>query len=212
LVNFLILIEKFPIFSKSNIDVGKTPIYVYNLCSIIRESFCLSYSIRKNNNLYLYFESLQLLIKYEGKKLRFLGSDERSQAILLNKAIDKIDKNEKVNDQTWRQSTPGIFVKKQPNFNSIFESNHEILRNKLAIVFGFKCKEFILDSIDFEDLEDVNDYCYIIPYSQNSQRSFRLLQTIKEKYNLKCINLSNIKGIENKILYINFRIDQRVKD
>ncbi len=212
MVNFLILIEKFPKFSKSNIDVGKTPIYVYNLCSIIRESFCLSYSIRKNNNLYLYFESLQLLIKYDGKKLRFLGSDERSQAILLNKAIDKIDKNEKVNDEKWKQSTPGIFVKKLPNFNSIFESNHEIFRNKLAIVFDFKCKELTLDSIDIEDLEDIYDYCYIIPYSQNSQRSFRFLQAIKEEYNLKCINLSNIKGIENKILYINFRIDQRVKD
>ena len=136
--------------------------------------------------------------------------------VLLNKfgsvSMTMLSKNENVNDQTWKQSTPGIFVKKLPNFNSIFESNHEIFRNKLAIVFDFKCKELTLDSIDFEDFEDINDYCYIIPYSQNSQRSFRFLQTIKEEYNLKCINLSNIKGIENKILYINFRIDQIVKD
>jgi len=208
LVNFLILIEKFPKFSKSDIDVGKTPIFVYNLCSIIRESFCLSYSIRKNNNLYLYFESLQLLIKYEGKKLRFLGSDERSQAILLNKALEKINVDEKLKTQEWEKSTPGIFIKRLPNSGSILEYINNILHNKIVFIAEFENKDLYPDVINLDDLDDMSEYCYILPYSQNSQSSLRLLQVIKENYNLKYINLSNIKGIENKILYINFRIDQ----
>ena len=208
MVNFLILIEKFPKFSKSDIDVGKTPIYVYNLCSIIRESFCLSYSIRKNNNLYLYFESLQLLIKYEGKKLRFLGSDERSQAILLNKALEKINGDEKVKTQEWEKSTPGIFIKRLSNSGSILENINNILHNKIVFIAEFENKDLYPDVINLDDLDDMSEYCYIFPYSQNSQSSLRFLQVIKENYNLKYINLSNIKGIENKILYINFRIDQ----
>jgi len=208
LVNFLILIEKFPKFSKSDIDVGKTPIFVYNLCSIIRESFCLSYSIRKNNNLYLYFESLQLLIKYEGKKLRFLGSDERSQAILLNKALEKINVDEKLKTQEWEKSTPGIFIKRLPNSGSILEYINNILHNKIVFIAEFENKDLYPDVINLDDLDDMSEYCYILPYSKNSQSSLRFLQVIKENYNLKYINLSNIKGIENKILYINFRIDQ----
>jgi hypothetical protein len=208
LVNFLILIEKFPKFSKSDVDVGKTPIYVYNLCSIIRESFCLSYSIRKNNNLYLYFKALQLLIKYEGKKLRFLGSDERSQAILLNKALEKIIGDEKLQTQEWEKSTPGIFVKRLPNSGFILENINNILHNKIVFIAEFENKNLYLDVINLDDLDDMSEYCYIFPYSQNSQSSLRFLQVIKENYNLKYINLSNIKGIENKILCINFRIDQ----
>lgn len=208
MVNFLILIEKFPKFSKSDIDVGKTPIYVYNLCSIIRESFCLSYSIRKNNNLYLYFESLQLLMKYKGKKLRFLGSDERSQAILLNKALEKINRDEKVKTQEWEKSTPGIFVKRLSNSGSILENINNILHNKIVFIAEFENKDLYPDVINLDDLDDMSVYCYILPYSQNSQSSLRFLQVTKENYNLKYINLSNIKGIENKILYINFRIDQ----
>jgi len=211
LVNFLILIEKFPKFSKSNIDVGKTPNYVYILCSIIRESFCLSYSIRKNNNLYLYFESIQLLMKYDGKKLRFLGSDERSQALLLKRALEKINGVGKVKTQEWEKSTPGIFVKRLSNYSSILENINNILHNKIVFITEFEDKNLYPDVINLDDLDDMGEYCYVFPYSQNLQSSLRFLQLIKENYNLKYINLSNIKGIENKILYINFRIDQ-IKD
>ncbi len=208
MVNFLIFIEKFPKYSKRDIDVGKTPLYVYNLCSIIRESFCLSYSIRKSNNLYLYFESVQLLIKFDGKNLRFLGSDERSQALLLKRALDKINGDKKVKTQEWEKSTPGIFVKRLPNSNSILENIDNILRNKIVFIAEFKNKDLYSDVINLDDLDDMSEYCYILPYPQNSQSSLRFLQGIKENYSLKYINLSNIKGIENKILIINFRIDQ----
>ena len=35
------------------------------------------------------------------------------------------------------------------------------------------------------------------------------LGSINKKYKLKYSNLSSIKGVENKILYVNFLIDQK---
>jgi len=147
-------------------------------------------------------------MKYKGKKLRFLGSDERSQAILLNKALEKINGDEKVKTQEWEKSTSGIFVKRLSNSGSILENINNILHNKIVFIAEFENKDLYPDVINLDDLDDMRVYCYILPYSQNSQSSLRFLQVIKENYNLKYINLSNIKGIENKILYINFRIDQ----
>jgi len=151
-------------------------------------------------------------MKYEGKKLRFLGSDERSQAILLKKALEKINGDEKVKTQEWEKSTPGIFVKRLPNSGSILDNINNILHNKIVFITEFENKALFPDVISLNDLDDMSEFCYILPYSQNSQSSLGFLQVIKEKYNLKFINLSNIKGIENKILYINFRIDQSTKE
>jgi hypothetical protein len=140
--------------------------------------------------------------------LRFLGSDERSQALLLKRALDKINGDKKVKTQEWEKSTPGIFVKRLPNSNSILENIDNILRNKIVYIAEFENKDLYSDVTSLNDSDDMSEYCYILPYPQNSQSSLRFLQVIKENYSLKYINLSNIKGIENKILIINFRIDQ----
>ena len=89
LANFLLIIEEIIDFTKKDIDIGYTPPLIYKICSCIREAFCLSYAIRKNNNLFLYFQKEKILIKFEGSRLRYLGPDERSQAILLKKVLDK---------------------------------------------------------------------------------------------------------------------------
>jgi len=111
-LDFLIFLEDITKYTKSNIDKGETPLDVYVLCSIIRETFCVSYTIRKNNNLYVYVEADHLFIKIEGKSLRYLGSDERSQALLLLRALMKIENYKNYNDQEWIESTPGICLKK----------------------------------------------------------------------------------------------------
>jgi hypothetical protein len=147
-------------------------------------------------------------MKYDGKRLRFLGSDERSQALLLKRALEKINGDGKVKTQEWKKSTPGIFVKRLPNDISILENINNILHYKIVFIAEFEDKNLYADAIKLDDLDDMDGYCYIFPYSQNLQSSLRFSQLIKENYNLKYINLSNIKGIENKILYINFRIDQ----
>ena len=209
MVNILILIEKISKFTKSNIDKGKTPLDIYNLCSIIRESFCCSYSIRKDNNLYIYIESTHILIKFEGNSLRYLGSDERSQALLLNKALDKINGAEKINFKGMQKTTPGIFVKRLLNGESILENINNLINNKILVISEFEKENIHTNIINLEDLDDLREYCYVFPIPHNSQSKFDFLRIINEKYKLIYTNLSSIKGIENKILYVNFLIDQK---
>ncbi|MBY8988481.1 MAG: hypothetical protein KGD61_08500 [Candidatus Lokiarchaeota archaeon] len=209
MVNILILIEKISNFTKSTIDKGKTPLDIYNLCSIIRESFCCSYSIRKSNNLYIYIYSTQILIKFEGSSLRYLGSDERSQALLLKKARDKIKSVEKINFQGMQKSTPGIFVKRLLNGESILENINDLHNDKILVINEYEKENMRTNIINLEDLDNLKVFCYIFPFPQNSQSIADFLGLIDEKYILIYTNLSNIKGIENKILYVNFLIDQK---
>ncbi|GAH04253.1 unnamed protein product [marine sediment metagenome] len=209
LVNILILIEKISKFTKSNIDKGKTPLDIYNLCSIIRESFCCSYSIRKDNNLYVYIDSTHILIKFEGNSLRYLGSDERSQTLLLNKALNKINGAEKIIIKGMQKSTPGILVKRLINCESILENINNLKDNKIIVINEFEKENNRSNIINLEDLDNLREYCYVFLIPQNSQSIIDFLKIINEKYNLLYTNLSAIKGIENKILYINFLIDQK---
>jgi tRNA pseudouridine-54 N-methylase len=207
LVNFLVLIDKISKFTKNTIDRGRTPLDIYRICSIIREAFCCSYSIRKNNNLYIYFKSTQILIKFEGNSLRYLGPDERSQALLLKRALDIIDAVEILKTQRMKKSTPGIFVKKLLKGESILESIIDLYYDKILVIKEFEKESMESDIINLEELDNLREYCYI--FSHNSHNTVDFLGPIDEKYKLKYANFSNIKGIENKILYINFLIDQK---
>lgn len=209
LVNFLLFIKNISDYSKKVIDNGQTPLDIYNLCSIIRESFCCSYSIRKNNNLYIYIDSFQILIKFEGSSLRYLGSDERSQALLLRKALDKIIGVEKTNFLGMQKSTPGIFVKRLLNSKSVLENINDLHNDKILIIDEFEKENTHSNLINLEDLDKLSEYCYIFPFPQNSQSTVDFLSMVDEKYKLIYTYLSNIKGIENKILYVNFLIDQK---
>ena len=76
-------------------------------------------------------------MKYDGKKLRFLGSDERSQAILLNKALEKIIGNDKLQTQEWEKSTPGIFVKRLPSSSFILENINTLKKCFIDLSYSF---------------------------------------------------------------------------
>jgi hypothetical protein len=180
-------IENVSDYSKKDIDNGHTPLDIYQMCSIIRESFCCSYSIRKNNILYLYVAPTQILIKIDGSSLRYLGSDERSQALLLKRALDNVNRLGKLDSQRWQKSTPGIFVKRLLNSESILEN--------------------IIDL--YKELDNLMEYCYIFPFPQNSRIIEDFLGRIEERYKIDYVNLAKIRGIENKILYVNFLIDQK---
>ena len=211
MVNFLILIETISNFTKNIIDKGKTPLDIYSLCSIIRESFCCSYSIRKSNNLYIFIDSGKDLIKFEGNSLRYLGSDERSQALLLGKALDKISGLDERSYKKIQKSTPGIFVKRLENGESILENINNIHNDKILVINEFEKDLVNTNIINLEFLDNMRNYCYIFPFPQNSQSTAKYLRMIDEKYKLIYTNLSNINGIENKILYVNFLIDQKEK-
>ena len=111
LVNFLLFLENTINYDKRDIDEGRTPPLIYKICSCLREAFCLSYAIRKNNNVYFYFQRDHVLIKFDGKELRYLGPDERSQALLLEKALKKQTTS---NLDKWSPSLNAGFFKVSP--------------------------------------------------------------------------------------------------
>ena len=199
-------------YTKGDIDEGKTPLDVYTLCAIIRESFCISYTIRKDNNFYLYNETDHLFIKIEGKSVRYLGSDERSQALLLLRAFMKIENNENYNDREWIKSTPGIYVKKLPNSELILENiNGNFIDNRIFIT-DISNENFKKNVKYGENIDENSSYCYLFSFSQESITFLKFLQKVNEECSLKNIDLSKIRGIENKILYVNFLYDHRITE
>jgi hypothetical protein len=212
LVNFLLILENSVEYSKQEIDTGQTPQKIYELCSCIRETFCLSYSIRKDNNLYLYFNEKRLFLSFIGNKLRYLGPDERSQALLLLKALEKGRTIAPSGNHKMVQSTPGIYCTKFLEDSSLINyianiddgivyliiNNSEFIGKKLNIAF-------LNDKIEI--INDKN--LYVIPtYPLSSEISEMMIQ-LKDMKNINLLSLSKIKSTENKILYINFRKDNQ---
>lgn len=212
MVNFLLLIENNINYTKKIIDSGQTPQIVFELCSCIRETFCLSYSIRKTNFLYLFFQKRNTLIKFDGANLRYLGPDERSQALLLEKALNKVKNENKVKNDIWIKSTPGIYVRKFFDTSSFIDFYRSIALGKSIIltdnsyILEENVEEFNLNKTVIKIME--NDF-FIIPIYTITTKNFRIIELIKEVKNIKLLSLSKIKKVENKILYINFRKDQQ---
>ncbi|MFX1411137.1 MAG: hypothetical protein ACFFA6_12350 [Promethearchaeota archaeon] len=207
MVYFLLFIKKVVFYSKIDIDKGNTPLEIYRICSCIREAFCLSYSIRKNNILYLYFQDELILIKFDGEKLRYLGSDERSQALLLKKAIDTAKQNKILNDKVWKKSTPGIFVRNFKDNTSFYLFLKSILiKNNFFISDDdlYSGKEIDISTFN------INESLFIVPNYSNSQKNEVFFELFKKLKNIKYITLLNVKAVEDKILYINFQIDQQI--
>lgn len=212
LVNFLLLIKNISKYSKGDIDQGKTPFDVYRLCSCIRETFCLSYSIRKRNNLYIYFQKEYVLIKFVGSKLRYLGPDERSQALLLEKALNKVRKDFFAENDKWKKSTPGIFVRKFFDNYSFMNFCSSIMQGKNFLIIDNP--QSVEDNVeDFnlikEFIENMETDFFIIPIYSISRDNSKVIELFKEVKNIKLISFTKIKDVENKILYINFREDQQ---
>jgi len=145
----------------------------------------------------------------DGISLRYLGSDERSQALLLKKALDKINCAGKLDSQVWQKSTPGIFVKRLLKGESILENIIDLYNDKVIVIKEFE-KDFMKsDIINLGELDNLTEYCYIFPFPQNLCITEDFLGRIEGRYKIDYVNLAKIRGIENKILYVNFLIDQK---
>jgi len=224
-VNFLIFIDNIAPFTKNDIDKGTTPPDIYKICVTIRETFLISYDIRKENALYFYIEYNHILIKFLGNELRFLGPDQRSQALLLNKALNKINQiqvGEKKNE--WVKSTPGIYAKR-------LKSNKAFIHFLVSKNFGWYI--FIFDRVSpltfpflyhtfeypkikkFNQLEDLKSLFYILPFNSSSnERLIELLKLFTHMHSAKLdqlilTSLHKITTLPDKILYMNFQIDQQ---
>ena len=204
LVLFLILNNDYTIYNKKDIDTGNTPLDIYKLCSGIREFFCLSYAIRKNHTLYLYFHSDLTVIKLDGSKLRFLGSDERSQALLLLRALEKATTS--INEK-WERSTPGIYVMKllKPLNIVHFIENLSFER----IFFINQLKDTNLQN-DFNNKDFTSQDLFIIINDLSDELVRELYENLDSSTKIIQIDFSEIKSLENKILYINYLLDQLI--
>lgn len=212
MVNFFLAFEKVKRYSKKDIDIGKTPSIIYKICSCIRETFCLSYAIRKSNNLYLYFFNERKLIKLEGKSLKYLGPDERSQVLLLLKALNQLLNLPPLENYGWRKSTPGIYVRQFSNdktFIDFITSNKfhkkliiidETNLNKTGKICFFKAK-------DLKRVENINTTNVFLFDFNNKKKFTELIKIITEGEEVMFMSLSKIKGIDLKILYLNYLID-----
>ena len=210
MVNFLLLVKNLTNYNKKDIDVGITPLEIYKICSCIRESFCLSYAIRKENNLFLYFQNEGVLIKFEGNRLKYLGPDERSQALLLRKAIDKINLPNSSDIKDWRKSTPGIHIRKFSNnesFIKYFESFPSFKPIFLINDEDIGKVNSYLKVNEFERLNTISEFFYIIPAYNIIIEDPNFFHLFKDLKDIKFLTLSKINSIEDKFLYVNFRLD-----
>ena len=208
MVNFLLLVEKIIEYDKSTIDKGLTPPNIYKICSCIREAFCISYAIRKKNNLFFYFQEEYILISFLGKKLKYLGPDERSQAILLLKAINHGKQTTAKTYNIPRESTPGIFISKFSNHSSFINYIDSIIEG--VYVFEVEPSEVLKKGSRIIGPESIrDDALYIIPFYVLNKEINGIFDLFTKKKNIKFISLTDIKPIENKILYINFRKDNQ---
>ena len=210
MVNFLLLIEALIYYNKNDIDKGYTPFKIYQICGCIREAFCLSYSIRKNNNLFLYFQREHILIKFVGKKLRYLGPDERSQALLLLRGIQKISNINRFEEQNLIECTPGIYGRKYPDnesFINFFKSEKFYF-----IINPTQNSEVINFFTSILELDEVNEnHIYILPMYIISKNKTKIITLFKDLKNLSFLSIPKISLVENQILYINFMKDNQTK-
>ncbi|TFG00965.1 MAG: hypothetical protein EU541_00750 [Promethearchaeota archaeon] len=207
-MKFLLLSKKITEYTKKDIDRGFCPDEIYQICCCLRTCFCLSYAIRKYNDFYIYFIRNNICVKFIGSQLRFLGPDERSQALLLQKALQK--RELRINMNIWRESTPGIYLKRFSDFNSFFKELWE-LNDKNIYVIDDKERSVIDDQklhvIDKQMLD--KEGIYILSLYDMSTSKFLLNHSLYENINIKQLILNNIKKIEDQILMINYWIDNK---
>jgi len=165
-MDYTLILKKIPMLTKNDLNLGTYSCRLSILSSIIRNIFLLSNSIRKENNLDILcinqFENgkKSLLIRFNGKSIRYLSPDERNILFLLQKIFDiihkktkaKLYRNQIINFQNeeWAQSTPGIKFKRY-NLDQFFQT----LRNKDIILLLMDLNYY--QSIIQKDIEQINN-------------------------------------------------------
>jgi len=205
---FLLIVKKISKYSKLEINEGKIPPDVYIICSCIRNAFCLSYSIRKKNTFYLYILESNLIIKFDGKNLRYLGPDERSQSLLLEKALSLSNQRLSQHQNDWHESTPGIFMKNLPSNHHIVDFCDSLTMEWIVI--------FVEDVNSFPDFMEITpnkllqlqENLFIFTLGPINLRDLNIIHLLSESKEAITYQLPLIKAVEDKILYINFQIDR----
>jgi len=106
-LNFIIVVNSLPTYTKRDINMGQTPPLVYQIIEACRGAFFFSHGIRKEVTFAVVSVLENLLIVYEGEHLRYLGPEERGQALLLEKVVTF---GRALPLGEWKESTPGMSV------------------------------------------------------------------------------------------------------
>ena len=170
LTEFLLLLENISNYVKMDVDQGKIPSDIYFICSCIRNVFCLSYSIRKDNILYLFITKRNLIIKLDGRHLKYLGPDGRSQSLLLNKALDLSNQTFYMENQLdWIKSTPGIFIQNFPSEKSLVDILISLTNKNFALFNGDNIVFTDFTKISPKNLKELERSLLIFPSYLNNQ-------------------------------------------
>ncbi|MEJ2249793.1 MAG: hypothetical protein P8Y70_11165 [Candidatus Lokiarchaeota archaeon] len=209
MVGILLIIDSLVNYSKSDIDLGITPPKIYKICSCIKEQFCLSYNIRKENDLYLYFLAENLSVKFIGEELRYLGPDERSQALLLNKAIKKAEESPNINNKHWIDSTPGIYARRYRDFSLFVEELSNLLKGRFKIILNkieIIRKEFDLKLYELNK-ETLEKDSFVILFLDESISIVDVMHIFKNMDDPIILHIPKVNNSDDKILYTNYLLD-----
>lgn len=205
----LLLSQEITEYTKQDIDKGFCPEKIYQICCCLRTCFCLSYAIRKENDFYVYFLENNISVKFIGEELRFLGPDERSQALLLYKALKK--RKIKINLESWVDSTPGIYIKEYNDFSLFFREFMAINEGQTFLVEDEE-KKSDLKNIKLSKNGGNNikeDGNYIFPLYGVSKPNLLMDHSFLKDNGIKTIKFENLKKIHDQILVVNYWIDSK---
>ena len=148
------------------------------------------------------------MIKFDGNKLRYLGPDERSQTLLLIKALNIFHQREYNNQDAWIKSTPGIYIKQLPCYENPVDFYND-LPNENLITCSNK-NNSIGDNMEIspKTLKQLEEYLFIFNSDNNNNTNGNLSHQLSQYKNILYFKLPTVEAIEDKILYINFLIDR----
>ncbi|MBN2154753.1 MAG: hypothetical protein JW776_01745 [Candidatus Lokiarchaeota archaeon] len=174
-MDFIYIINKFPSLSKNDIDQDHVSEQILSISDILRSVFLLSNSLLHENNFFIicldqFLEfPKELMIFFQGDKLRYLAPDERGILYLLLK-IHKIITGEGNKKQERKehakfiqlqraQSTPGIFMQKI-SIENIWQM-HKFQAENYIIIGNFSNKYNRIQSV-FELQETITSNSVLI--------------------------------------------------
>lgn len=203
----MLITNNIPNYTKQDIDCGETPKLVVKVCLSLKAAFFLSYKIRKNVNFFIYIVKRRVLLKYEGLSLKYLGPDERSQSLLLEKALNEAMKLSQ--NSPLIKSTPGITLKQRDLTEFLADFQCPIILNSSKSI-NIENNELFTDIGEFDGIETPL-FIYFLNY-KNSEIFSIFNKTQRYLFLRKKNERERVFSCADTILYINHYYDLREND
>jgi hypothetical protein len=149
-----------------------------------------------------------LIIKFDGRQLKYLGPDERSQSLLLNKALNLSNQKNITKKLDLIKSTPGISIQNFPAEQNLVDIFNSITNKDLVIFNGDEILSSNFIKISPKNLKKLDRSFLIFPSYLKTHNNIEILYQLNEQKKVLHFKIPYLKAIEDKILYINFQIDR----